>query len=87
MRLAPRAAVVAAAIVLSGLITSLIAGLSPSPVHAETPKWFTCTDSSEFKLRRDAEPIRSTRAPAIRRGCHVGGSGSARAAVDHELLH
>lgn len=41
----------AAAIALFGLIT----GLAPFPVLAETPEWFTCPDSSEFKLRRDAE--------------------------------
>lgn len=40
-----------AAIAFFGLIT----GLAPFPVLAETPAWFTCPDSSEFKLRRDAE--------------------------------
>ena len=46
----PRVAL-AAAVVLYGLT----AGLAPAPARAETPEWFTCPDSSEFKLRRDAE--------------------------------
>ena len=32
-----------------------MAVLNSSPALAETPEWFTCPDSSEFKLRRDAE--------------------------------
>ena len=49
MRSVSRALVLASAVVTSGLIVAL------SPALAETPEWFTCPDTSEFKLRRDAE--------------------------------
>lgn len=55
MRRTPRVAAFAAAVVSAGLIAGPIAALAPSQARAETPGWFTCSDSSAFQLRRDAE--------------------------------
>jgi len=43
------------AVVVTGLMVGLLPGLAASPTFAETPDWYTCPDSSAFKLRRDAE--------------------------------
>lgn len=39
----------------ASVAVTLMTGLWPSPARAETPEWFTCPDSSQFKLRRDAK--------------------------------
>ena len=44
------------AILSAVVFTSLAASLLHSPAHAETPSWFTCPDSSEFRWRQAHEP-------------------------------
>ena len=44
----------AIALAVSIVTVTLMAGLAPPPALAKTPEWFTCPESSEFKLRRDA---------------------------------
>ena len=63
-----RAVALAAAILVCGPVASL------SPANAETPEWFTCPDSSEFKLRRDAE------ADALNARAHQPSAGTATSA-------
>ncbi|MEO1643492.1 MAG: hypothetical protein AAFR74_09160, partial [Pseudomonadota bacterium] len=43
-----------AAPAISAVIVGWFVSLSPPAALAETPEWFTCPESSAFKLRRDA---------------------------------